>query len=62
MIWIVLGHVYSSFITFGINISTSVEKNTLLTSFGLVIEGALFAVDVFFYLGGFLVAYSILKA
>ncbi len=61
MIWVVIGHTMSFSISGMINIASSLEPNTLLKPYFLPVEAGLFAVDVFFYVGGFLLAYVFLK-
>lgn len=61
MMWVVLGHVISTLIGQSVNMQTSVEKNTLLTPFFLFVEGGFFSVDVFFFVTGLLLAFTVLK-
>ena len=60
MMWVIFGHVYSLSINFSTN-SFTFEKNQLSGWYALLLEAALFSVDTFFFLGGFLVAYAVLK-
>ena len=59
MLWVILGHTYA----FGINTATNIFtlKYQLSRWFFLFIQAGYFAVDVFFYIGGFLMAYAVLK-
>lgn len=61
MMWVVIGHMFTSMIGATTNVSTSVEKLSFLKPFFLFIEAGLFSVDVFFFIGGLLVAYVMLK-
>lgn len=61
MIWVVFGHTMSYSISGSVNISSSIEKNSLLKPFFLIVEAGLFAVDIFFYVGGILLAYVFLR-
>ena len=60
MMWVVIGHVYSDYLISGvenmINITDFANK-----PFFLVLGAGLLAVDVFFMLGGFFLAFIILR-
>jgi branched-subunit amino acid transport protein len=59
MFWVIWGHQFSVRLKFDVNISGipgQVEK-----FFYLFVTGAFLAVDVFFFIGGFLVAYSFMR-
>lgn len=60
MMWVVLGHTFSFVIGGAMNIM-SIEQFSLLKPFYLLIEAGLFSVDVFFFVGGLLVAYVVLR-
>lgn len=59
MMWVILGHMYSVRIQNVVNALT-IAQQVQIPVF-LVMLAAFFAVDVFFYIGGFLVAYSFLR-
>lgn len=59
MMWVILGHLYSVRIQNNVN-ELSVEGQVVGPFFVWVLA-SFFAVDVFFYIGGFLVAYSFLR-
>lgn len=59
MLWVILGHEYSVRLHNNIN-AIDVEVQIEVWFF-LFVVAAFFAVDVFFFLGGFLVAYSFLR-
>ncbi len=59
MFWVILGHAYSEQLHNTVNL-LSVEAQ-VETWFFLFVIAAFYAVDVFFFLGGFLVAYSFLR-
>lgn len=59
MLWVIIGHEFAFMIQFSENVLTI--SNQLEKSYFLVIEAGVFAVDTFFFIGGFLVAYSLLK-
>lgn len=59
MLWVIMGHTYSLRMQNSVNVLT-IEKRTQVP-FYLTLLAAFYAVDVFFYLGGFLVAYSFLR-
>ena len=59
MIWVIFGHMYSVRIQNIVNALT--VANEVETPFYLLVLASFFAVDVFFYIGGFLVAYSFLR-
>lgn len=61
MIWVVFGHSMSYTLSGAINISSSVETISLLKPFFLIVEGGLFAVDIFFFVAGILLAYVFLR-
>jgi peptidoglycan/LPS O-acetylase OafA/YrhL len=61
MIWVVFGHSMSYTISGAINIASSAETISLLKPFFLIVEGGLFAVDVFFFVAGILLAYVFLR-
>lgn len=59
MFWVIFGHLFSVRLKYDVNIaglSTIVEK-----FFFVYVTGAFLAVDVFFFIGGFLVAYSFMR-
>lgn len=59
MFWVIFGHQFSVRLKYDVNISgipSQVEK-----FFYLFVTGAFLAVDVFFFIGGFLVAYSFMR-
>lgn len=59
MLWVIFGHQFSVRLKYDVNISgipSQVEK-----FFYLFVTGAFLAVDVFFFIGGFLVAYSFMR-
>ena len=59
MFWVIFGHQFSVRLKYDVNISGipgQVEK-----FFDRFVTGAFLAVDVFFFIGGFLVAYSFLR-
>lgn len=59
MFWVIFGHQFSVRLKYDVNISGipgQVEK-----FFYLFVTGAFLAVDVFFFIGGFLVAYSFMR-
>jgi peptidoglycan/LPS O-acetylase OafA/YrhL len=59
MFWVILGHLFSVRLKYDVNIAgipSQVEK-----FFYLFITAAFLAVDVFFFIGGFLVAYSFMR-
>lgn len=57
--WVILGHMYSVRIQNVVNVLTI--KDQVEGPFFLLVLAAFYAVDVFFYIGGFLVAYSFLR-
>lgn len=59
MMWVIFGHMYSVRIQNIVNALT--VTNEVETPFYLLVLASFFAVDVFFYIGGFLVAYSFLR-
>lgn len=59
MMWVIFGHMYSVRIQNIVNALT--VANEVETPFYLLVLASFFAVDVFFYIGGFLVAYSFLR-
>lgn len=59
MLWVIFGHQYSMII---INTSNLLSINEILSTWKeLIIEAGILAVDTFFFVGGFLVAYSVLR-
>jgi len=59
MFWVVFGHLFSLRLKYDVNIAgipSSVEQ-----FFYVFVVGAFLAVDVFFFIGGFLVAYSFMR-
>lgn len=58
--WVILGHEYLLRITlsFNINVITDLSQKT---GFINIVQSGLYAVDVFFFLGGFFVAYILLQ-
>jgi peptidoglycan/LPS O-acetylase OafA/YrhL len=58
--WVVIGHVMSFGLGSSINAPT-VYPHYLNRTIFLFVEGGILAVDVFFYVGGFLVAYALLR-
>ena len=61
MFWVILGHEYSVRLHNNINLITPAIAVQIQTWFFLFVIAAFFAVDVFFFIGGFLVAYSFLR-
>lgn len=59
MMWVIFGHMYSVRIQNIVNALTVASE--VETPFYLLVLASFFAVDVFFYIGGFLVAYSFLR-
>ena len=59
MMWVIFGHEYSLVLGFTSNILSL--NNKFGSWFFLIIEAALFSVDTFFFVGGFLVAYVFLR-
>jgi peptidoglycan/LPS O-acetylase OafA/YrhL len=59
MFWVIFGHEFSVRLRNDINVVTIAP--TIETWFYLFVIAAFFAVDVFFFIGGFLVAYSFLR-
>lgn len=59
MMWVILGHLYSVRIQNVVNALTITDQ--VEGPFFLLVLASFFAVDVFFYIGGFLVAYSFLR-
>lgn len=57
--WVIFGHMYSVRIQNIVNALTVASE--VETPFYLLVLASFFAVDVFFYIGGFLVAYSFLR-
>ena len=59
ILWVIFGHEY--FFNLGVS-SNSLNFSTLLeTPFYLVVEGGMLAVDTFFFVGGFMVSFALLK-
>lgn len=59
MLWVIFGHLFSVRMKYDVNIAglpTIVER-----FFFLFVTGGFLAVDVFFFIGGFLVAYSFMR-
>ena len=59
MLWVIMGHEYSFNIPYsanGIDLEPQISNN-----FFLIVEGGLMAVDTFFFVGGFLAAYAVLR-
>ena len=59
MMWVVLGHLFSNRLQNNVNIA-GINDYVELPYF-LFISAAFISVDVFFWMGGFLVAYSIMR-
>lgn len=59
MFWVIFGHEFSTRLKNAVNIVNI--PSHIETWFYLFVIGAFFAVDVFFFIGGFLVAYSFLR-
>ena len=59
MLWVIFGHLFSIRLQNSVNALTI--ENQVEETFFLFVLSAFFAVDVFFYIGGFLVAYSFLR-
>ena len=59
MLWVIFGHQYTFVLSFAENILTI--SDTVKTPFMLFVEAGLFSVDTFFFIGGFLAAYAVLK-
>ena len=59
MMWVVIGHVYAFWLQSSLNISSIVDIPN--KPFLLIIEAGLFAVDIFFCLGGFFLAFIMLR-
>ena len=59
MLWVILSHEYSFFI--GVSENTMSIPQILSRWQFLIVESGFFAVDAFFFIGGFLVAYAFLK-
>lgn len=59
MMWVIFGHTFSARLQNSVN-ALSIESH-VQGRFFLFVLSAFFAVDVFFYIGGFLVAYSFLR-
>jgi peptidoglycan/LPS O-acetylase OafA/YrhL len=57
--WVVIGHLFSVRLQNIINVMTVSQQ--LEVPHYLILLGGFYAVDVFFYIGGFLVAYSFLR-
>ena len=60
MVWVVFGHEYIFSIFYVVNTLT-MEKNELSGWTALLTEAGFLSVDTFFFVGGFLVAYSVLR-
>lgn len=60
MLWVIFGHEYSLDISMSENITT-VEKYQMGKPIFLIALSGLFSVDTFFFIGGFLAAYVVLK-
>ena len=60
MMWVIFGHLYSVRLQNCVNALDI--KQEVESTFFLFFIAAFFAVDVFFYIGGFLVAYSFLRS
>ena len=61
MMWVIIGHMYGNLLMGALNIQSSVEKNSFEKPFFLLIEGGVFAVDVFFFIAGLLLAHVFLR-
>jgi hypothetical protein len=59
MFWVIIGHEFSIRLKYDVNITSIATK--VEGFFYLFVTGAFLAVDVFFFIGGFLVAYSFLR-
>ena len=60
MLWVIFGHTYSFSLNAGVTNFITLQYQTNGWLF-LFIQAGYFAVDVFFYIGGFLMAYAVLK-
>ena len=61
MMWVIIGHSYANILFGSLNIQSSVQKNAFEKPFYLLIEGGTFAVDVFFFIAGLLLAFVFLR-
>lgn len=59
MLWVIFGHQFSVRLKNDVNIYSVGDQVTKF--FYLFVLGAFLAVDVFFFIGGFLVAYSFMR-
>jgi peptidoglycan/LPS O-acetylase OafA/YrhL len=59
MLWVILGHEYSTIFIIAENLPTIDDR--ISTYYFLMVNAGLFAVDTFFFLGGFFVAWSVLR-
>jgi peptidoglycan/LPS O-acetylase OafA/YrhL len=60
ILWVIYGHTMSMSIGYSLNIGT-VEKNVLFDWKFLTVSSALYSVDTFFFVGGFILAYGFQK-
>ena len=59
MMWVIWGHLFSVRLKYNVNIAGIPSK--VEDFFFLFVTAAFLAVDVFFFIGGFLVAYSFMR-
>jgi peptidoglycan/LPS O-acetylase OafA/YrhL len=59
MLWVVFGHQFLFVVQISEN--TMSINNQFQRAYFLLVEAGLFSVDTFFFIGGFLVAYAVLK-
>jgi hypothetical protein len=59
MMWVILGHTFLNSLTGTINVSQA--DNIFASPFILIISGGLLSVDVFFFLGGFFLAFVFMR-
>ena len=60
MMWVVFGHIFLFWVFTAINLANMVQIAS--KPFFLIVEAGLFAVDVFFCLGGFFLAFIVLRS
>jgi peptidoglycan/LPS O-acetylase OafA/YrhL len=60
MMWVVIGHAYSFSLSAG-SVNLTTITNVANRPFFLLIEAGLLAVDIFFMLGGFFLAFAFLR-
>jgi peptidoglycan/LPS O-acetylase OafA/YrhL len=59
MMWVVIGHVYLN--SLAGNVNTPSAEDIFKKPFTLIIEAGLLSVDVFFFMGGFFLAFVFLR-